>query len=130
MEQKNLSAGGGPTGARSGSKKGKAKAKPNGKRKGNATELNTEPVVKLEIATPPAAANCTPGDPSASAAATLKPTLKQTAALYLTAQPSAVVNGTLRDYQLDGVNWLIHMYQTGVSAILVRAKALLRCWLS
>ena len=27
-------------------------------------------------------------------------------------------DGTLRDYQLDGLNWLIGLYETGINGIL------------
>jgi SWI/SNF-related matrix-associated actin-dependent regulator of chromatin subfamily A member 5 len=36
----------------------------------------------------------------------------------LTVQPSIITGGTLRAYQLEGLNWLIHLYSTGVSGIL------------
>lgn len=36
----------------------------------------------------------------------------------LTAQPSIMKGGTLREYQLDGLNWLIGLYETGVNGIL------------
>jgi len=36
----------------------------------------------------------------------------------LAKQPSLLQNGTLRPYQLEGVNWLVHLYENGVSGIL------------
>ncbi len=36
----------------------------------------------------------------------------------LTQQPSIIVNCTMRDYQLEGLNWMIRLYQNGVSGIL------------
>lgn len=36
----------------------------------------------------------------------------------LTKQPSLLVGGTLRDYQLEGLNWLINLYDTGINGIL------------
>ena len=36
----------------------------------------------------------------------------------LTQQPSILQNGTLTDYQLAGVNWLIHLYEHGLNGIL------------
>ena len=38
--------------------------------------------------------------------------------LRLTAQPSVLKNGTLRDYQLEGLNWLVRLYNNGISGIL------------
>ena len=36
----------------------------------------------------------------------------------LTRQPSIIVNCTMRDYQLEGLNWMIKLYHNGVSGIL------------
>jgi SNF2 family DNA or RNA helicase len=36
----------------------------------------------------------------------------------LTVQPSCLQNVTMRDYQLEGVNWLINSYANGVNIIL------------
>ncbi|KAJ1486216.1 hypothetical protein T484DRAFT_1790515, partial [Baffinella frigidus] len=36
----------------------------------------------------------------------------------LTQQPSCLQNGTLRDYQLEGLNWLARLYNNGISGIL------------
>lgn len=37
---------------------------------------------------------------------------------HLTVQPSIIKFGTLRKYQLEGLNWMIRLYQCGVSGIL------------
>lgn len=36
----------------------------------------------------------------------------------LTVQPSCLKNGTLREYQLEGLNWLVRLYNNGISGIL------------
>mmetsp|Transcript_19667 Transcript_19667/g.40054 ORF Transcript_19667/g.40054 Transcript_19667/m.40054 type:complete len:1001 (-) Transcript_19667:199-3201(-) len=36
----------------------------------------------------------------------------------LTVQPSVLQNGTLREYQLEGLNWLVRLYNNGISGIL------------
>jgi len=36
----------------------------------------------------------------------------------LTKQPSMLKFGTLRDYQLEALNWLINLYDTGINGIL------------
>eukprot|EP00882_Tetradesmus_deserticola_P006354 GHRQ01006683.1.p1 GENE.GHRQ01006683.1~~GHRQ01006683.1.p1 ORF type:complete len:231 (+),score=98.42 GHRQ01006683.1:287-979(+) len=36
----------------------------------------------------------------------------------LQAQPSILTGGTLREYQLQGLNWLIHLYDNGINGIL------------
>eukprot|EP00884_Botryococcus_braunii_P010359 jgi/Botrbrau1/19324/Bobra.0073s0055.1 len=36
----------------------------------------------------------------------------------LTAQPSVIKHGTLREYQMQGLNWLIHLYDNGINGIL------------
>jgi SWI/SNF-related matrix-associated actin-dependent regulator of chromatin subfamily A member 5 len=33
-------------------------------------------------------------------------------------QPSIITGTTLRDYQLQGLNWLIHLYDNGINGIL------------
>eukprot|EP00802_Teleaulax_amphioxeia_P001899 Tamp_01901.p1 GENE.Tamp_01901~~Tamp_01901.p1 ORF type:complete len:1009 (+),score=374.13 Tamp_01901:206-3028(+) len=33
-------------------------------------------------------------------------------------QPSVLQNGTLRDYQLEGLNWMVRLYHNGISGIL------------
>jgi hypothetical protein len=50
----------------------------------------------------------------------------------LQVQPSILTGGTLREYQLQGLNWLIHLYDNGINGILAdemvrqRAAAALR----
>jgi SWI/SNF-related matrix-associated actin-dependent regulator of chromatin subfamily A member 5 len=29
-------------------------------------------------------------------------------------QPSIIINGELREYQLEGVNWLVHLFNNGI----------------
>ena len=36
----------------------------------------------------------------------------------LTTQPSIITGGKLRDYQLEGLNWIIHLIQNGLNGIL------------
>jgi len=36
----------------------------------------------------------------------------------LEVQPSILVGGQLRDYQLTSVNWLIGLYESGINGIL------------
>ena len=36
----------------------------------------------------------------------------------LTTQPSVLQNGQLREYQLEGLNWLVRLYNNGISGIL------------
>lgn len=36
----------------------------------------------------------------------------------LTVQPSVIKFGTMREYQLQGLNWLIHLYDNGINGIL------------
>ena len=33
-------------------------------------------------------------------------------------QPSCIVGGKMRDYQMQGLNWLIHLYDNGINGIL------------
>ena len=40
------------------------------------------------------------------------------AALPLPEQPKWLVNGELRDYQMEGINWLIKQHDQGVPSIL------------
>ena len=46
-------------------------------------------------------------------------------------QPSILTGGTLREYQMQGLNWLIHLYDNGINGILademVRWGAASRC---
>ena len=37
---------------------------------------------------------------------------------YLYKQPSNIINGQLKNYQLTGLNWLISLYELGLSGIL------------
>jgi SWI/SNF-related matrix-associated actin-dependent regulator of chromatin subfamily A member 5 len=41
-----------------------------------------------------------------------------TNATYLTAQPSTLGHGTMRTYQLEGLNWMIRLQENGVNGIL------------
>jgi hypothetical protein len=43
----------------------------------------------------------------------------------LTVQPSILTGGTLREYQMQGLNWLIHLYDNGINGIL--ADEMVRC---
>uniref|UniRef100_A0A1D1ZWV1 Helicase ATP-binding domain-containing protein n=1 Tax=Auxenochlorella protothecoides TaxID=3075 RepID=A0A1D1ZWV1_AUXPR len=36
----------------------------------------------------------------------------------LQVQPSVITGGTMREYQLQGLNWLIHLYDNGINGIL------------
>lgn len=36
----------------------------------------------------------------------------------LSTQPSVIANGQMREYQLQGLNWLIHLYDNGINGIL------------
>ena len=36
----------------------------------------------------------------------------------LSTQPSVISGGTMREYQLQGLNWLIHLYDNGINGIL------------
>ena len=42
----------------------------------------------------------------------------QRSAAYLTAQPACLQYGKLRDYQLEGLNWMINLHDNGVNGIL------------
>ena len=37
---------------------------------------------------------------------------------YLTSQPSIITGGKLRAYQLEGLNWIIHLLENGLNGIL------------
>ena len=39
-------------------------------------------------------------------------------ACRLLSQPSCIKNGTMREYQMQGLNWLIHLYDNGINGIL------------
>lgn len=43
---------------------------------------------------------------------------KEEMVTHLTVQPSILSGGTLRDYQMEGLNWLIKLYCNGISGIL------------
>jgi SWI/SNF-related matrix-associated actin-dependent regulator of chromatin subfamily A member 5 len=43
---------------------------------------------------------------------------KETRATRLTVQPKCIKYGTMRDYQLEGLNWLISLYDRGINGIL------------
>jgi hypothetical protein len=36
----------------------------------------------------------------------------------LSVQPSVIKHGTMREYQVQGLNWLIHLYDNGINGIL------------
>ena len=36
----------------------------------------------------------------------------------LMAQPSVIKGGQMREYQMQGLNWLIHLYDNGINGIL------------
>jgi SWI/SNF-related matrix-associated actin-dependent regulator of chromatin subfamily A member 5 len=38
--------------------------------------------------------------------------------VFLTKQPSTIVGGTLKPYQLEGLNWMIHLAEKGLNGIL------------
>lgn len=38
-------------------------------------------------------------------------------------QPSIIINGELRDYQLEGVNWLVHLFNNGIRLALRQSQA-------
>jgi hypothetical protein len=51
-----------------------------------------------------------------------------TLATYLTSQPSDLGYGTMRDYQLEGLNWMIRLQENGVNGILAgKVLTSLRC---
>lgn len=47
----------------------------------------------------------------------------------LPVQPSIITGGVLREYQMQGLNWMIHLYDNGINGILademVRVRAAL-----
>jgi len=43
-------------------------------------------------------------------------------AMYLTQQPSDLGFGTMRAYQLEGLNWMIRLQENGVNGILAGKK--------
>ena len=36
----------------------------------------------------------------------------------LSQQPSVIKHGIMREYQMQGLNWLIHLYDNGINGIL------------
>ena len=36
----------------------------------------------------------------------------------LSQQPAVIKHGIMRDYQMQGLNWLIHLYDNGINGIL------------
>lgn len=44
----------------------------------------------------------------------------------LSTQPSVIANGTMREYQLQGLNWLIHLYDNGINGILADEMVMLQ----
>ena len=40
------------------------------------------------------------------------------ALIFLTKQPSIIEFGTLKPYQLEGLNWMIHLAEKGLNGIL------------
>ena len=49
----------------------------------------------------------------------------------LSMQPSVIKGGQMREYQLQGLNWLIHLYDNGINGILademVRRRTFTTC---
>ena len=46
----------------------------------------------------------------------------------LTRQPDEIKNGTMRDYQLEGLNWMLSLFENGeLSGSILRQHALLPC---
>lgn len=37
---------------------------------------------------------------------------------YLLSQPNSLKNGELKEFQLNGLNWMINLYDTGINGIL------------
>lgn len=75
---------------------------------------------------------CTCLQPRAAAAA-LPLSLGSRIASFRDEMPTcmcAVINGTMRDYQIEGLNWLIKLYDNGINGILademVRIRATAR----
>ena len=44
----------------------------------------------------------------------------------LMAQPSVIKGGQMREYQMQGLNWLIHLYDNGINGILADEMVSLR----
>lgn len=45
----------------------------------------------------------------------------------LSVQPSVIKGGQMRKYQMEGLNWLIHLYDNGINGIL--ADEMVSVWL-
>jgi hypothetical protein len=48
------------------------------------------------------------------------------ATTYLTKQPSLITGGIMRAYQMEGLNWLIKLYHSGISGILADEMGLVQ----
>jgi hypothetical protein len=46
----------------------------------------------------------------------------------LLVQPSVIQHGKMREYQLQGLNWLIHLYDNGINGILADEMVRIRCF--
>jgi hypothetical protein len=47
----------------------------------------------------------------------------------LQVQPSVIVNGLMREYQIQGLNWLVHLYDNGINGILADEMVRFSCFL-
>lgn len=47
--------------------------------------------------------------------------------VFLTAQPRCLINGTLKPYQLEALNWMIHLAEKGLNGILADEMGLGVC---
>lgn len=47
----------------------------------------------------------------------LEDSIEDTKSVYLTASPAFIV-GEMRDYQIDGLNWLVSLSDNGINGIL------------
>lgn len=45
----------------------------------------------------------------------------------LQVQPSIITGTQLREYQMQGLNWMIHLYDNGINGIL--ADEMVGCWI-
>ena len=48
----------------------------------------------------------------------LSDALDERSAVRLTKQPDCIKFGTMRPYQIEGLNWLIRLYDNGINGIL------------
>jgi hypothetical protein len=46
----------------------------------------------------------------------------------LTRQPSIITGGTLRDYQLEGLNWMISLHENGLNGVLADVSTSVAVW--